>query len=67
MLLYLLLTRIASDAQEIKKGYSALFMEQSSGAGTGQGLSFGGSCFSEFTVAPIMECTDDACDVSLTL
>lgn len=51
------------DAQEIKKGYSALFMEQSSGAGTGQGLSFGGSCFSEFTVAPIMECTDDACDI----
>ena len=67
MLLYLLLTHIASDAQEIKKGYSALFMEQSSGAGTGQGLSFGGSCFSEFTVAPIMECTDDACDVSFTL
>lgn len=44
-------------------GYSAFYMDTSSGSGFGQPLSSTGSCLVSFEIQPIVECTSQQCEV----
>ena len=46
------------------EGFSALYMDTSSGSGWGQPLSSSGSCLKNFEIQPVVECsTNPGCEV----
>lgn len=54
----------AESSQELWRGYSALYMDTSSGSGWGQPLSSSGSCLKKFEIQPVVECsTNPGCEV----
>ena len=58
--------RISPDsAKMLWEGFSALYMDTSSGSGWGQPLSSSGSCLKKFEIQPVVECsTNPGCEVS---
>jgi len=54
----------AKSSQTLWKGFSALYMDTSSGSGWGQPLSSSGSCLKYFEIQPVVECsTNPGCEV----
>lgn len=51
-------------SQTLWTGFSALYMDTSSGSGWGQPLSSSGSCLKKFEIQPVVECsTNPGCEV----
>lgn len=51
-------------SQDLWTGFSALYMDTSSGSGWGQPLSSSGSCLPKFEIQPVVECsTHPGCEV----
>jgi len=54
----------SQSSKSLWKGYSALYMDTSSGSGWGQPLSSSGSCLKQFEIQPVVECsTNPGCEV----
>ena len=53
--------------RKIREGYSFLFFDSSTGSKHGIPLTDPGSCMTDFTIQPVMECTVETCEVTLVI